>query len=475
MAKTGGLCSATLAALVFLAACEKPVHLTTPPPPGAQTAPVTLSITDTPPTGVLVLSFQLTFTGATLQPGNVSVLSSPATLEASSLQTTAADLGTTNVPVGTYSSVSFNVASPVLTISNQSGATVAGCTNNSVCKFTGSATPTAISLTVSLTVTANTPVGLLADLNLNNIIQLGSSPFTLSSTSLSLSVLGPVSLTGTLQTIEGFLGQVTALLPAANQFTVTNAPSGLSLTISASPTTTFQNFDTLLGCTANNFSCLQVGQTVAVDFNVLGNGTLAATAVGAEDNVNLQDVEGVLVATGPGATQFQMVVLDEEPNVTGVSVGDPVLVNIALPAAFETDSDGLTVPGGFTFASTSDLLVGQEIHVQVTTVVPNPSPPPAPAQQVNTSRVRLRMSQFSASVNTKVDASTFTVTRLNPSGLPAMVATGPVTVSTSSQTEFNPSSLTVATLNVGDTVSLRGLLFNPTSGPTLVTRNVRKR
>ncbi len=473
MTKTGGLCSAMLAALVFLAACEKPVHLTTPPPPGAQTAPVTLSVTDTPPTGVLVLSFQLTFTGATLQPGNVSLLSSPVTLEASGLQTTAADLGTTNVPVGTYSSVSFNVASPVLTISNQSGATVAGtCANNSICKLTGSATPTTISVPVSVTVTANTPVGLLADLNLNNIIQSNLS-LTLNSTSLSLSLLppAPIPLTGTLQTIEGFLGQVTAL--GTNQFTVRNAPSNLSLVISASPTTAFQNFDTL-GCTASpqNFSCLQVGQIVAVDLNVLGNGTLAATTVDAEDSVNLQDVEGVLVATGPGASQFQMVVLDEEPNVPGISVGDLILVNIAQPAAFGIDSDGLTV-SGFTFAGTSDLLVGQEIQVQVTSVVLNSNPPPT--QQVNTSRVRLRMSQFTASVNSKVNATTFTVTRLSASGLPAMVTTGPVTVSTSSQTEFNPSSLTVATLNLNDTVSLRGLLFNPAGGPTLVVRNVRKR
>jgi hypothetical protein len=474
--KVGGRCSAMLAALVFLAACEKPVHLTTPPPPGAQTAPVTLSFTDTPPTGVLVLSFQLTFTGATLQPGNVSLLSSPVTLEASSLQTTAADLGTTNVPVGTYSSVSFNVASPVLTISNQSGATVAGCTNNTICKLTGSATPTTISLTVSLTATANTPVGLLADLNLNNIIQSDLS-LTLDSTSFSLSVLPPaaIPLTGTLQTIEGFLGQVTAL--GTNQFTLTNAPSGLSLAISVTPgTTVFQNFDTL-GCTASpqNFSCVQVGQVVAADLNVLGNGTLAATTVDAQDAppTGQEDLEGVLVATGPLANQFQMVVLDEEPIVTGISVGDSVLVNIALPAGFSVDTDGLTV-SGFTFASASDLLVGQEIQVQVTTVVLNPSPPPA--QQVNTSRVRLRMSQFSASVNT-VNASTgtFTVNALAQSGLPAMVATGTVTASTSSQTEFNPSSLTVSTLNVADTVSLRGLLFNPTGGPTLVTRNVRKR
>lgn len=471
MAKTGVLCSATLAALLFLGACEKPLHRATTPPPGTQTAPVTLIMTDTPPTGVSVLSFQITVTGATLQPGNVPLISSAVQLQAATLQTSAVPLSTANVPVGTYSSISFNLASPVFTVLNRSGGTLAGCANNSICKLSG-ANPSSISFTglpFPVTVTANTPVGLLADLSLKNIIQSNLS-LKFDATSLSLSVLPSVSLTGTLQTIEGFLGQVTA--HGTNQFTMKNFPSGLALTISVNASTTFQNFDTI-GCTASpqNFSCVQVGQIVAVDLNFPGNGTLVATTVDAEDAASQQDLEGVLVATGPLLGQFQMVLLDEEPSVSSVSVGDEVLVNIVQPATFGIDADGLSVPSTFTFASTTDLFVGQEIQVQVTSVFPNPSG----GQAVDTSRVRLRMSQFTASVNTKVNATTFTVTGLNPSGLPSLLTTGPVTVSTSAQTEFNPSNLTVSALNIGDTVSLRGLLFSPTSGPTLVTRNVRKR
>ena len=43
------------------------------PPSG--TAPVVLAMTDTPPTNVSILSAEVTLTGATLSPGNVSLLS----------------------------------------------------------------------------------------------------------------------------------------------------------------------------------------------------------------------------------------------------------------------------------------------------------------------------------------------------------------------------------------------------------------
>jgi hypothetical protein len=57
--------------------------------------------------GVTALSSQATITGMTLQPGNVSVLSSPTTLEMTQLQGLSAYLGTTSLPEGTNTGVTI--------------------------------------------------------------------------------------------------------------------------------------------------------------------------------------------------------------------------------------------------------------------------------------------------------------------------------------------------------------------------------
>lgn len=457
MVKAGGLCSATLAAVVFLAACEKALQRTTAPPPSTQTAPVSLTLTDTPgvPAGVTVLSFQLTLMGATLQPGNVPLLSSSVQVETARLQADAMVLSTTNVAAGTYNSISFSVASPAMTVFNGSGTTISGCASGSICKFTGSTTPATVSfsgLPFPITVVANTPFGLQADIRLNNIIQSDLS-FVLGNTAFIVTQLPPATATTQLEEIDDLLGQVTVV--GTNQFTLQDATSLQSFTITVNGSTVFENFNNL-GCTAQNFSCLIVGQIVSVDMSLLGNGTLLALAVDAEDSASQQDAEGILVSTGPLASQFSMVVLNEQPAVAGVNIGDQVQVNILSGAPFGVDADGLSV-GTFTFATASDLFVGQEIQVQVTSTVP-----------FNTSRVRLRMSQITATVSAK-SGTTFTVNNL-PS-----IFTGSLAVDTFTQTQFDPSNLTVSGLNVGDLLSLRGLLFNPTGGPRLEARKVRKR
>src|SRR5467141_293568 len=67
---------------------------------GSGTAPVVLTMTDTPPTNVSILSAEVTLTGATLtgatlNAGNVSIFSGSTTLELTRLQTDVAYIGTT--------------------------------------------------------------------------------------------------------------------------------------------------------------------------------------------------------------------------------------------------------------------------------------------------------------------------------------------------------------------------------------------
>ena len=91
-----------------------------------QTSAVTLTVTDAPPAGVTVLSFEVSINSAVLNPGNVQLITNPQRIEVKQLETDSAFLSTMNVPAGTYQSITVNVTNPELTVMNNSG-TAIGC------------------------------------------------------------------------------------------------------------------------------------------------------------------------------------------------------------------------------------------------------------------------------------------------------------------------------------------------------------
>src|SRR5689334_20188977 len=72
-------------------------------------SPMSVTMTDTPPAGVTVLSFEVDVTGATLNPGSVDLLAGRHAIEVEvkSLETESAFLNTTNVKPGTYTSLNL--------------------------------------------------------------------------------------------------------------------------------------------------------------------------------------------------------------------------------------------------------------------------------------------------------------------------------------------------------------------------------
>ena len=79
-------------------------------------------MTDTAPSLVSILSAQVTLTGTTLAPGNVSIFSGSATVDLMRLQTDVAYLATAaNIPAGNYTAVTLTFANPSLTIENDTG------------------------------------------------------------------------------------------------------------------------------------------------------------------------------------------------------------------------------------------------------------------------------------------------------------------------------------------------------------------
>jgi len=100
--KVSGLGVATLVGLV---ACGGEGSGSTAAPSGTAQSTVNFVVTDTPSTAVTILSFQVQITGAVLQPGNVSLLARPVTVDLAQLVNDTGLLSSTVIDSATYTSL----------------------------------------------------------------------------------------------------------------------------------------------------------------------------------------------------------------------------------------------------------------------------------------------------------------------------------------------------------------------------------
>lgn len=451
-----------------------------PPPSGAQTAPVSITIGDTPPAGVTILSFEVTVTQAVLQPGNVQLVSTPIEVEVRRLELESAFLSTINVPAGTYTSIDLTFSNPELTFRNDSGTNLGvpcnrGTSNaGGICEIELSVTRT-VSISSNppfpLTITANTPAGLLIDVNLNNLIQNNLSLDFAAAQAISLIRLQAAQGTGRFDELEDIAGRITAVRAASSEFDlqVFTGSGTRTLTVRTDANTEFDDFDDL-GCLTANFACLAVGQAVEVDLELRAGGTLVAEEVEALDaDVNNEELEGIVVSTSGLPSSFEIVLLEEIVDVPGLDIGNRVVVNVQAPTRFRIDEDGLSVNNA-DFDAVSDLLVGQ--FVEIERISGPTGTPPA----VTTDRIKLKDSRFRGTVKAgSVDTvnNTFVVENL-PSLFTGQGITELEVRVTPNETEFhNVSGL--AALAGGNTVSVRGLLFQGTGTPFVMAKRVRRR
>ena len=444
--------------LLFVAGCggSSSSNINNPPPQAGSSA-ISLTLRDTPPAGVEVLSFEITLTGAVLQPGSVPLLNTPTEIEITKLEVETAFLNTANVAAGNYTSIALTFSNAELTILNNTGGAIGSCANGQVCELKpslNSTTATYSGAPFPLNIGANAPMGLMVDFDLAGSIQpnLSVTP------TVTLNQLPAVGGTGQLHEMEDLLGRVSAKDAANNQFTLER--NGRSLTIKVDANTVFEDFDDI--GQPNTFASVAIGQVVEVDVRLMSGGGLQAKKVELE-TVN-DELEGVIVEV-PNSTSFRMVVREEMPNVNGVAVGNVVTVNLQDGTTFRVDNDGFTLPAGAQFASAADLMPGQAVDVRPATV--SGTDPIL----VTTNRVRLRSSRFRATVQVVV-GDTFLV-----NNLPAIFTAANITsidVRTGAKTEFEGVT-GVAGLSVGNLVSLRGLLFRTGGTPILVAGKVRKR
>ena len=440
---------------------------------GGGTAPFSITLKDNPPANVTLLSFEVTITGAVLRSAtgkpDVSLISTPIKIEVEQLQVGSAFLVTFNVPADTYKDILISFASPEITFKNDTGATFLRCAAGRVCElqpavaasvpFSGPPFP--------LTITPNTPSGLLVDVNLNNIISNtlavdfnAAGGFTI--TQLPL----PGTPAGELEELEELTGVVANKDSINNQFTLQTTHGNFLVQVNSST-----KFDDFASCAANNFTCVQNGQVVEVDLALMGAGSFLAKKIELEDTVVDDELEGIVFSV-TSSTQFQIVVVDELRNVAGVNLGNPITVNLATSTSFQVDANGLTIPAGLLngfqgATDTSQLLPGQRVEVRVRSGSLVAGPPIT----VSTDRVILRGSRLTATVASVIPPN-FT---LNPlSSLFTSAGITQIQVQTSLQTQFK-NVANVASLASGNIVSVQGPLFKTSTDPILVAEKVLKR
>ncbi|MGH9794567.1 MAG: DUF5666 domain-containing protein [Candidatus Acidiferrales bacterium] len=456
--------------VLVIAACGGGPPSNPQPPPGAQTAPVSVTIRDTPPVGVTILSFEITVSSAVLQPGNVQLVTSPIEVEIKQLEIETDLLSTINVPAGTYTSIAITFTNPEITIRNDAGLSLPGCaTVGAICEFRpgGMATVTYSGQPFPLNVMANSPLNLLIDVNLATVISNALGVDFTQPGGVTVSVVPAVL--GVFDEIEDVAGRVTALDAANNRFTLQVSPT-VSLDVSVNAGTEFEDFDDI-GCATANLACVAVNQLVEVDLELMAGGALVAEEVELLDNDNEEELEGVIVDASTLPASFTMVLLEEIIDVPGIDVGLPVQVNILPNPRFRIDDDDLDTTG-LQFATTSDLIVGQRVEVEKQTALSGATPP-----AFDTDRIKLKDSRFTARVQSvSVANSSFVV-----DNLPGLFTANGVTAIevriTAAETEFEDVS-GLAALTAGDTVSLRGLLFRNvanTAMPILAAEKVRRR
>jgi len=430
---------------------------------------VSLTMTDTPPAGVTVLSFEVSVTGAQLNPGSVDLLDGkgPIRIEVMHLETESAFLSTATVAPGTFTSITLTFADPQLTFKNDTGAALAGCAVGAVCEIK----PTEILASTlnfpgsGIVIMANSPTGIQVDVNPNTILS--------STLGADFSLTGAVSAqqlmtkpAGELDDLDDLRGTVQNLDTTSKQFTLHTADGDFTIT---SDSNTEFDFG---ACAASNFSCLQNSQVVEAGAKLMAGGAFLAAKIEFEDEAVDDELEGIVFKIDD-ATHFEMVVLDELRSINNVTVGSPSVVTLSNPS-FHVEADGLPIPstlqGNFEGAAdTSQLLPGQTVEVRLTGPA-IPGPPVA----VTTDRVRLRMAQFTANVK----AGSIAPRNVSVDTLPSLFMSAGISsidVQTSSNTDFEGVSGLTA-LADGNTVSLRGLLFkNAALSPELVATKVRKR
>ena len=458
-------------------------------------ATISITLYDTPPTGINLLSFTLPIAGISLKPSSgspVAVATTTSSFEATRLQTDSALIAdAVSVPAGSYTTLSVTLGPTTATSNvfiNTSGSTITwttgsggSCVNDAVCYLPAGAIYT-IPIPLSLTLSSDESQWIGLNLNLNNAITTtGGLSVDFSQANVLTAKTTPRTglPSSAADTIEDFVGAVTAY--SGSSITVTSGVSGQSITASLTSSTEYDTpsypSDTYSNCTAAQVStCITVGSTVSLDALLASNGTLTATEVDVLDTTAKDEVEGVIYPTST-ANVYALIFSDKGKASSSsalasssITYGSAICLN-TTNANYFVDLKTLTnagfTPLGFPGAS---LLAGQQIRAQVSNVLSS-STTACPQYTATAGNVALRFSRITGTVSSAASPNFYLTPPSYISALDTGLGTTPLAYTFPNYTAFD--GITNASgINTGSTVSIRALLLNNTQ-PTFAVAKVR--
>ncbi|HTV96869.1 MAG TPA: hypothetical protein VME42_12725 [Steroidobacteraceae bacterium] len=416
-------------------------------PTGAPQSTVNFVVSDTPSTGITVLSFQIQITAAVLQPGNISILPKPVTVDLAQLVSDTGFLASTVIDSGTYTSLALSYANPQVTIQNDTGSDISlpggSCAAGATCTFTpalDNATLTVSSGIFPLTLTASSSTGLNLDLSIADLLQSDLSIRFASGSSVNLSLLGsgPVRIDDVLATVTS---------ASDTQIGVTTA-FGDSLVL-APGTSSAYDFPSSV-CASNDVSCVMSGQAVALDVSLGGDGTLTIDSLSYLGASGTPLVKALVLSAATGAAPSGQLLLLRGINVSSLTPGQIATVSFAPGASYSVATASYPSVANARFAGAGDLLPGQELIVGVSADLVAGSSP-----TFTTSAVYLQSSQIvgdvasvdGASSEVMIDSLTglFTASGLHIQAIDAQTDSGTELVGFGALSSLAAGQLVVAT------------------------------
>jgi hypothetical protein len=447
-------------------------------------ATLNLTLSDTPPAGVGVISFTLPISGISLVPTTGSAVSvySGGNFELTRLQSDSAPVAVgVPVPEGSYTAIKVTIGTSSGVFINASGGSITSskgtCVANAVCALPpGAATSITFTFPSALTLSANQTQWIGLDFNLNNAIT-SSSGITVDfgqANVLTATTTAPVGISsGNAANIDDFTGIVKAI--SSSSITLNSTARG-NLTASISSTTPVYDNDPLNPCSSGTPSCIKLGSIVSLQGVLTNAGVVDATSL---DIINgsttpADEVEGTIYpSTCNGGSNLGLILADSavpsgNATLTGLSYGAGFCLTVSPTASFLVDT-GFLPTGQLTagFSNSSDIQAGQVVRVNVSNVVAGS------VVDATATSLLLRYSRLSGTVNL-VTGNNFTI-----NGLPTYLGftLSPLVATYSGSTIFEGATQVSDLSTNSPAVSIRALYLNSATAsqgvPFLATK-VRK-
>lgn len=462
------LCFLGISAIFILTSCSGSKNNTCVTNCGGGNSSLSVTISDTPPTGTAILSLTLPVLGVSLTPSGggsqVSVFSSnPSTdFELTHLQSdTNLVIRNVSVAAGTYTAVTVTVIGPSGMFINDSGAQIGSCLAGAVCALSQSGAQT-----ITYTFPTGSPLVLTANLNqrLNLDFNYSNAIVTTNGIGLDVTQTGVLTASTTVPTgipsgdvanIDDFTGAITAI--SSSSITLQSSVRGK---LTASISSTIPVYDPQSQCQGTgSLSCIGPGSIVSLQGVLSNAGVVNATSLDVIDasTTPADEVEGTIYPSTCNGTGSYGLILSDSTIFTASSplasanFGAGVCLTLNSSTTFAIDDGILTGQGvpivGFT--NSNDILAGQTVRAKVTGAVTG-----ANGINVTATAMILRWSQFTAAVN-NISGNILTV-----GPLPSYLTGNPTQVVTFPNATILEGAADVSGLN-GQTISFSALYLNP--------------